>query len=88
MLNADSITNTATYMEMIVPLLHEAKPAGSYLLGQTHSQSSQVYCSGLCLCAAEKSSHMTGELTAAVAEQSPTAEAFAHGTGSLCEGRP
>ncbi|CAK0784414.1 hypothetical protein CVIRNUC_007618 [Coccomyxa viridis] len=44
MFNADSITNAATYMEMTVPLLHEAEAAGSHLFGQTDSQSSQAQC--------------------------------------------
>ena len=42
MFNADNITNTASYMEMTVPLLHEARAAGGYLVGKTDGQSSQV----------------------------------------------
>ena len=83
MFNADSITNAATYMEMTVPLLHEAKPAGSHLLGQTEFQSSQVCCSGLWFCEADSISHMTAESGCNLpAEQSPT-EAFAPEPGLL-----
>ena len=41
-LSAENITNNASYMEMTVPLLHEARSAGSYLSGKTEAQSSQV----------------------------------------------
>ena len=85
MFNAESITNAATYMEMTVPLLHEAKPAGSHLLGQTEHQSSQVCCSGLQSCAADNISHITRRSGCIkLAEQGPTGDALALGTGLLC----